>query len=91
MKTFNFLNEKFLQMFTTYKGRYTDTVQRYHTYKKTEHGMPINDTSTITKNKIFDVTVKHDSHGNDYKLSQPKNLQYALSRNVNRTHIAQVT
>jgi len=29
--------------------------------KKTEQVMPINDTSTITRNKISDVTVKHDS------------------------------
>jgi hypothetical protein len=47
--------------FTTHKGLHLDTVERYHIYQTTEQGMPINDTSTITKNKIFDVIVKHDS------------------------------
>jgi hypothetical protein len=36
-------------------------VERYHIYQKNEKGMQINDKSTITKNKIFDVIVKHDS------------------------------
>lgn len=52
---------KSILKFTTHKGRHIDTVKRYHTYKYTEQGMPINDTSTTPKNKISDVMVKHDS------------------------------
>jgi len=37
-----------------------DAVEKYHVYRKTENGMQVNDRNTFTKNKIFDVIVKHD-------------------------------
>jgi hypothetical protein len=37
-----------------------DTAEKYHIYQKPEKGILFHDTSIITKNKIFDVMVKHD-------------------------------
>ena len=45
---------------TTHKGKYLDTVEKYHLYQKTLEGIQINDRSTINENKIFDVIVKHN-------------------------------
>jgi hypothetical protein len=40
--------------------KYLDTAEKYHIYQNSEKGIHINDRSTIAKNKIFDVTVKHN-------------------------------
>ena len=40
--------------------KYLDTAEKYHIYQNSEKGIQINDRSTIAKNKIFDVTVKHN-------------------------------
>jgi len=46
-------------IFTIHKGQYLDTVEKYpHTRKR--KSLQINDSSAVTKNKIFDVIVKHD-------------------------------
>jgi hypothetical protein len=47
-------------IFTTHKGKHLDTVQNYHIHQKKEEGIQINDKSTITKNTIFDIRMKHD-------------------------------
>jgi hypothetical protein len=43
------------------KGSSLNTVEKYSMYKKPEQGVQINDESIITKNKISDVIVQHDS------------------------------
>jgi hypothetical protein len=43
----------------TADGKHLDTAEKYHLYQKNEKGIPINDSSTITKNKIFEVILKH--------------------------------
>jgi hypothetical protein len=40
--------------------KHLDTAEKYHIYKKPDKGIRFHDTSTIAKNKIFDVIVKHD-------------------------------
>ena len=47
-------------IFTTHEEKQLYSVPKYHIYPKTEKGIQINDRSTITKHKIFDVIVKHD-------------------------------
>ena len=47
-------------IFTTHKGKHLDTVEKNHIYHKSEKGVQISDRSTITKNAIFDVIMKHD-------------------------------
>jgi hypothetical protein len=49
-----------MNIFTTHKEDIwlKDTMQ---VYQKPEKGMQINDKNTITKNKLFDLIVKHDS------------------------------
>jgi hypothetical protein len=49
-------------IFTTHIGRHLDTLEIHRIHiKKTEQGVQINDERNITKNKIFDVIVQHDS------------------------------
>jgi len=47
---------------TSRKRKHIDTVEKYRIHKKKNRkGIQINDESTITTNKIFDLIVKQDS------------------------------
>jgi len=49
------------KIFNSHKRKNMDTVEKYHKHKKKHRkGIQLNDKSTITKNKIFDLIVKHD-------------------------------
>jgi len=39
--------------------KYLHTAEKYHTHQNSKKGLQIND-STIAKNKIFEVIVKHN-------------------------------
>jgi hypothetical protein len=40
--------------------KYLDTAEKYYIHQNNEKGIQINDRSTIAKNKISDITVKHN-------------------------------
>jgi len=46
---------------TTHKGGYPDTIEKYYIYCEITRGSQINDDSTVSRNRIFDVVVHHDS------------------------------
>jgi len=46
-------------LYTTYKGRFMDTVERFHIYKETQANNQINDRNTVKPNAIFDVISSH--------------------------------
>jgi hypothetical protein len=47
-------------IFITHIEKHLDRVEKYHIYQKMEKGILINDKSTINKNKISDIIVKHN-------------------------------
>jgi hypothetical protein len=47
---------------TTHKGGHPDTIEKYYIYYETTRGTTwINDASTFSRNRIFDVVAHHDS------------------------------
>jgi len=47
-------------LYTTRKGKFMDTVERFHIYSETRENNQINDKNTIKPNTIFDVICSHD-------------------------------
>ena len=69
--------------------KYLDTAEKYHIYQNSEKGIQINDRSTIAKNKIFDVTVKHNPWQMEYHQPHAvakQYLQYAMNYDRNKTY-----
>jgi len=47
-------------LYTTSKGRFMDTVEKFYIHSETRDSNLINDKNTITLNAIFDVISSHD-------------------------------
>jgi len=68
---------------------YLDRAEKYHIYQNSEKGLQINDRSTIAKNRIFDVIVKHNPQQTVYHQPHAvakQYLQYAMNCNRNKTY-----
>ena len=50
-------------IYTTGKGRFMDTVERFHIYRETQQNNQINGKNTVKPNAIFDVINSHDPPG----------------------------
>jgi hypothetical protein len=47
-------------IYTTEKGKFMDTIERFHIYSEIWKNNQINDKNTIKSNAIFDVINSHD-------------------------------
>jgi hypothetical protein len=47
-------------LYTTGKGKFMDTVERFHIYSETRKNNQINDRNTVKPKAIFDVINSHD-------------------------------
>jgi hypothetical protein len=47
-------------LYTTGKGKFMDTVERFHIYSETRKNNQINDRNTVKPSAIFDVINSHD-------------------------------
>jgi len=54
------INEIMDVLYTTGKGRFMDTVERFHIYRETQENNKINDKNTVKTNAIFDVVNSHN-------------------------------
>ena len=55
------INEIVTILYTTGKGKFMDTVEKFHIYKETQQNNQINDKNTVKPNAIFDIVNSHDS------------------------------
>jgi len=53
------INEIMEILYTTTKGRFMDTIERFHIYKETQSNNQINEKNTVKPNAIFDVINSH--------------------------------
>ena len=60
------MNEIMEVLYTTTKGNFMDTLERFHIYSETRENNQINDKNTIKPNTIFDVTCPHDPPQNGH-------------------------
>jgi len=54
------INDIMQILYTTSKGRFMDTIERFHIYKETQANNQINDKNSIRPNAIFDVINSHN-------------------------------
>jgi len=54
------INDIMQILFTTSKGRFMDTIERFHIYKETQANNQINDKNTVRPKAIFDVINSHN-------------------------------
>jgi hypothetical protein len=54
------INEIITILYTTKKGSFMDTVEKFHIYSETRLNNQINDKNTVKPNAIFDVVNSHD-------------------------------
>ena len=47
-------------LYTTNKGSFMDTIERFHVYSETQINNQINDKNTVKPNAIFDIINSHD-------------------------------
>jgi len=47
-------------LYTTSKGRFMDTVEKFYIYSETRNSNQINEKNTIKPNAIFDAISSHD-------------------------------
>ena len=66
-------------LYTPKKGKFIDTVERFHIYSETHENNQINDRNTIKPNAIFDVINFHDPPKNAHWLV-PSRIQAIHSR-----------
>jgi len=76
------INEIMKILYTTTKGRFMDTIERFHTYKETRANNQINDKNTVKPNAIFDVI---NSHSHPWALPLQHCLQ-SMWHTVDRHH-----
>jgi hypothetical protein len=57
-------------LYTTTKGRFMDTVEKFYIYKETHKNNQINDKNTVRPNAIFD-TIVHELSGRVHPTPQP--------------------
>ena len=54
------INKIMTMLYTTGKGRFMDTVEKFHIYRETQKNNQINDKNTVKPNAIFDIVNSHD-------------------------------